>query len=349
MNQAQILSDLQILVGEVAPGSLAFTSDQYAAALQWAQEQASRLLGLTYQEEIMPTYSTVGPWGESLTTVDIPTDAIKVTRCELAAAVPPANFTIAVAPADSIIQFDEGGDQIGALVLSVTITRLAGYISPITISSPVFTATADFPGEFNGNTYASQTSSPETIPNVEDSNVLTISTTLTGWNEVASNWASAVINGVGDDGSTAVSNEFSVTEPAGPYITIDVEPDTIYWLSTQPPTPMTFTATITPHDGYNDVVTVVLPTVQATVGPDGGADEEINITLDGVPVVVGTPGVSVSGILVADTPTTIPIVLTVGYKAPKLTDPMYRHMQLTVFGSDSTYYVGNQFGINTGS
>ena len=83
MEYAEILSDTQALIGDGAEGSSRYSSDQYAAALQWAQEQAADVLGLTYQETNVVTSASTGPWGETLTTVGIPTDAIKVTRCEI--------------------------------------------------------------------------------------------------------------------------------------------------------------------------------------------------------------------------------------------------------------------------
>ena len=346
MNQGQILNDLQVLMGEVGPAALSFTGDHYAAALQWAQSQTCRLLGLSYEELIVGTSGATGPWGESMTTVPIPTDAIKVTRCELAV----LPFTITVTPARSIIQFDDNGDQIGYLELAVKITRAPGYTKNITLSSPVFAYTDDFQGEFNGNTYPSQESAPETIPDVQDSNTLTVSTTLTGWNEVAANWASAVITGVGDDGWVGVSNEFSVTEPAGPYMTVAVTPTQLSLTPSSPPTPMIFTATLTPYNGYNEPVTIVLPHVLATVNPDAGTgpDYEANITMNGVPAVVGTPGIVSTGAVVCVDTGPVTFLITVALGSSSIGPTNTDHMQLTVFGTDSEFYNSNEFGVGGG-
>jgi hypothetical protein len=89
MNYAQIKNDLATLLGTLGPANLAFTQDQVDAAVQWAQEQAARLVGLTYTEPNLPTIDVTGPWGEAMKGVTIPMDAIKVLRCEIGVYVPP--------------------------------------------------------------------------------------------------------------------------------------------------------------------------------------------------------------------------------------------------------------------
>jgi hypothetical protein len=82
MDYRSIIDQTQALLGDVSEGSSQFDDIQYAAAVQWAQEQAAQRLGLTYEEDMTVVVGGTGPWGELLREVPIPADAVKITRLE---------------------------------------------------------------------------------------------------------------------------------------------------------------------------------------------------------------------------------------------------------------------------
>ena len=70
----------QVTLGEVAEGSYSFASDQYQSAIQWAQEQVSQRLGLTYVEAATGVTGVTGVTGDIVATATIFDDAITVIR-----------------------------------------------------------------------------------------------------------------------------------------------------------------------------------------------------------------------------------------------------------------------------
>lgn len=83
MDYADISLQVESLLGELAEGSGTYTPTDLANAVQWAQEQEAQALGLTYTELNTQVATATGPWGETLRQVSIPSDAIKVARCEI--------------------------------------------------------------------------------------------------------------------------------------------------------------------------------------------------------------------------------------------------------------------------
>ena len=78
MNYAELILDAQTLLGDISPGSMRFS--QYPEALQWAQEQACTLLGLSYVEALTAWSGVTGPTSEVVSTLTSPADAISVDR-----------------------------------------------------------------------------------------------------------------------------------------------------------------------------------------------------------------------------------------------------------------------------
>lgn len=71
------------LIGEISEGSSTYSDDLISQSEQWAQEQIAQLLGLTYTEGVTGTAGYTAATGEIMTSVAIPTDAIRVTRLQL--------------------------------------------------------------------------------------------------------------------------------------------------------------------------------------------------------------------------------------------------------------------------
>lgn len=82
MNYASIVLQTQTLLAELAEGSGTYSEKAYSDGVQWAQEQAVRLLGLTYTEAVIGTTGATAASGETEQAVLIPVDAIKVTRLQ---------------------------------------------------------------------------------------------------------------------------------------------------------------------------------------------------------------------------------------------------------------------------
>ena len=79
MDLAEIMTATQVLLGEISPGSGSF-DDQYMDAIQWAQEEVCRFLGLSYVETFVAWSGVTGATGEVVSTVIIPQDCIKLER-----------------------------------------------------------------------------------------------------------------------------------------------------------------------------------------------------------------------------------------------------------------------------
>jgi hypothetical protein len=82
MNYAEIVEATMVLLGETSEGSGTYESDQYAQAIQWAQEQVASLTGITYHEAIIPVTVRTEVTGETVSVVVIPSDVIKGIRVE---------------------------------------------------------------------------------------------------------------------------------------------------------------------------------------------------------------------------------------------------------------------------
>ena len=83
MDYAEIELQTLVLLAEIAQGSTSYTDAQVADGIQWAQEQTSHLLGLTYTESVLAITGVTGATGAMQTGVLIPADAIKVTRLQV--------------------------------------------------------------------------------------------------------------------------------------------------------------------------------------------------------------------------------------------------------------------------
>lgn len=82
MDYSDIKLQTLTLLGEIAEGSDTYSDAQVADAIQWAQEEATRLLGLTFVESVTGVTETTESYASAYG-VYIPTDAIKVTRVQL--------------------------------------------------------------------------------------------------------------------------------------------------------------------------------------------------------------------------------------------------------------------------
>jgi len=114
MDYASILLQTQQLLGELSEGSGTYEDGDYLKAANWAQEQAARLLGLTYVEVNQPVLIESGLWDEIIHEVEIPQDAIKVTRCEIGITTP-TPISIAIVPTFAEIPIN-GTQQFTAIV-----------------------------------------------------------------------------------------------------------------------------------------------------------------------------------------------------------------------------------------
>lgn len=282
MNQSELLNDLKILMGAVGPGHLAFTDDHYGDAIQWAQSMACRLTGISYLEVVKPTVGATGPWGEAMTVVPIPLDAIKVTRVEIEDA--PSKFSITVSPANSRIQFDEFGDQVGVLVLSVVITRQDGFTDPIDISCPAFVAPTSGTAKVYNQNF--EDLSGNTVLSVPDEFTILLSDfTKDVWDGQASLWINQQLLGVSelDASITALSNPFTITDPEGEAtLFIEVTPTSQQIPYANPPEAIQFIGTITRLGGYSGPISLKLPNVRCSANPNGDPTALATVSLDGV-------------------------------------------------------------------
>ena len=119
MNRAELLNDLRVFLADASEGSFTFSDEACWAALEKAQEQCAATLGLTYIEPSLVV--------DENSEVEIPVDAISVTRVEIGA----GTYSISVTPEHSVVR--EGSD----IILSVSIIRSSGHTGPITIRTPV--------------------------------------------------------------------------------------------------------------------------------------------------------------------------------------------------------------------
>jgi hypothetical protein len=71
------------LLGEISEGSSTYGVEDRAQAIQWAQEQTARLLGLTYCEAPLLVGTFPVATGETVSGVVCPLDVIKITRLEI--------------------------------------------------------------------------------------------------------------------------------------------------------------------------------------------------------------------------------------------------------------------------
>lgn len=114
MDYAAILLQTQQLLADLADGSTSYAPEDYLKSANWAQEQAARILGLTYLEQNVPVALGTGAWGETIFEVPIPVDAIKVTRCEIGSNIP-GPISIHIAPVSTVLATN-GTQQFMAIV-----------------------------------------------------------------------------------------------------------------------------------------------------------------------------------------------------------------------------------------
>ena len=72
------------LLAEIAEGSSTYSDEQIADSIQWAQEETTRLLGLTFVESAIGVTAATGLQGATgVMGVVAPDDAIRVTRVQV--------------------------------------------------------------------------------------------------------------------------------------------------------------------------------------------------------------------------------------------------------------------------
>ena len=82
MQYSAILLDTQTLLGDAAEGSSTYAPDQYLEAINWTQEQVTRLLKTNYHEMILPVVAVNDASGCPVVSATIPDDAITLKRAE---------------------------------------------------------------------------------------------------------------------------------------------------------------------------------------------------------------------------------------------------------------------------
>jgi len=234
MDYSEILTQTKTLLGQNSDGSGTFTSEDYAVAIQWAQEQAAQHLGLTYLEFNIAPATGTDVWGDPTTYVVVPDDAIQVTRVEVADTAPPPPppppptpyFTLTVSPPDVSAAFvDPPGNW--QADLTVTINRFGGHVAPVDITFPIvvdgwdgfgiainspISQAGDFSSLYIDDVHV--TSNPAVIVGAPDSFPMHFAGTGQGWSEFM--WDTPTDHVLsGDDGTnTVLSNSFNVEPPS---------------------------------------------------------------------------------------------------------------------------------------
>ena len=254
LQYADIVLLAQELLGEIAEGSSTYSPAQYQAAIQWAQEQFCTLTGASYLEKDgIAVNAITGPWGETMHEVDIPTDAIKVTRVEFGQNITPPvpYYTITVTPPLGDVMFDESGNQVNApTVFVVQIQRYNGHTAPIQIT---------FPGDasiFSTGTFsATMDGGGMVLANAPDTFNILASGDETDWNSVIAGWTNVQLQGLDSNSLAELSNQFSAVDPE-PNLQVSVDPSTINWSETTPDA--IFDVTVTRLNGYSGDVSAQL-------------------------------------------------------------------------------------------
>lgn len=228
MEYLEVLNQVKVLIGQTSEGSSAFLPTEYVKAIQWAQEKTAEFLGLTYLEAVTGVTGATSATGDTVASVVMPLDAIKINRVLIWNAgdnieetikapsppVPPEpSYTITVAPSNTTLVFLGDVQTPSPLVFTVTITRLNGHTSPIDVSIPNMHSdgwTCDINGV--SMTWAIPEGDPITTYSAPDLFYINMNGTPQGWAQVIANFPT-VLSGIDGDMLAVQSNPFSIVSP----------------------------------------------------------------------------------------------------------------------------------------